>query len=128
MFKKIWFFIFVSALTMNLSHADTAVSKIENLGTMKSLEVPEIRVKTKNGLLTVQADFLNKSIYNQEVYYRFKWVDADGFQIGDDEAWKFASLIGKQKVVIKTISPTPLAKDFKIELQAPRNKSIINPF
>jgi uncharacterized protein YcfL len=128
MFKKIGLLICLSLLALHVAIADTALSKVENLGSMQSLEVPEIRVKTKNGLMIVQADFLNKSIYNQEVYYRFKWVDADGFQIGDDEAWKFVTLIGKQKSVIKTVSPTPLAKDFKIELQTPRNKSIINPF
>ncbi len=119
--------MFIGLLVISHAVADSASDKVENLGTMKSLDIPEIKVKTKNGLMIVQADFVNKSIYNQEVYYRFKWVDADGFQIGDDEAWKFVTLIGKQKVAVKTVAPTPLAKDFKIELQAPKNKSILNP-
>jgi len=128
MVKKIFVPMLVGLLMINNAVAEPAADKIENLGTMKSLEVPEIKVKTKNGLMFVQADFVNKSIYNQEVFYRFKWVDADGFQIGDDETWKFVNLLGKQKFAVKTIAPTPLAKDFKIELQAPRNKSILNPF
>jgi len=128
MIKKIFISIFIGLLMVSNVFADSASDKVENLGTMKSLDIPEIKVKTKNGLMLVQADFVNKSIYNQEVYYRFKWVDADGFQIGDDEAWKFVTLIGKQKVAVKTVAPTQLAKDFKIELQAPRNKSLLNPF
>lgn len=121
MLKKILVLVFISLLSINYAVADSASSKIENLGSMKSLDVTEVKSKTKNGLLIVQADFLNKSINNQEVYYRFKWIDADGFKVGDDEVWKFATLIGKQKISVKSIAPTPLAKDFKIELQAPSN-------
>jgi uncharacterized protein YcfL len=128
MIKKILISMIMSISLIATAVADSASDKVENLGSMKSLDIPEIKVKTKNGLMIVQADFLNKSIYNQEVYYRFKWVDAEGFQIGDDEAWKFVTLIGKQKLAVKTVAPTPQAKDFKIELQAPRNKSILNPF
>ena len=128
MFKKIGVAIYLSLFAIHIAMADTALSKVENLGSMQSLEVPEIKVKSKNGLMLIQADFLNNSIYNLDVYYRFKWVDADGFQIGDDEPWKLVTLIGKQKSAIKTISPSTLAKDFKIEIQSPRNKSIINPF
>lgn len=128
MIKKILVSVFITLLSINTAMADSTSSKVENLGTMKSLEVTEIKVKTKNGLMIVQADFSNKSIYNQEVYYRFKWIDADGFQVGDDESWKILTLIGKQKIAIKTVAPTPIAKDFKIELQAPSNKFILNPF
>ena len=128
MFKKLGLAIYLSLLAMNIATADTALSKVENLGSMQSLEVPEIKVKTKSGLMLIQADFLNTSIYNLDVYYRFKWMDGDGFQVGDDEPWKLITLIGKQKSAIKSTSPTPLAKDFKIEIQSPRNKSIINPF
>lgn len=103
-------------------------SKVENLGTLRSLAIPEIKVRTKNGLLQIQAKFLNTSIYDQEIFYRFKWLDADGFNAAEPDSWKSMRLIGKQNVLISTGAPTPAAKDFKLEVQAPPNKSILNPF
>ena len=101
--------------------------KVENLGEFRSLSVPEIKSHDKNGLLEVQAKFVNTSHYDQQVFYRFKWLDADGFEVWDPEAWKPMVMIGKQTTAITSIAPTPKAKDFRIEIQAPHNKSAVNP-
>lgn len=115
-------FIPVSTMAADMS------AKVENLGTLRSLEIPEIKTRSKNGLLQVQVKFLNASIYDQEIFYRFMWLDSDGFNAADPDAWKTMKLIGKQNVLISTVAPTPAAKDFKLEVQAPPNKSLLNPF
>lgn len=118
----------ISFIFVGISEAADMSSKVENLGSLRSLEVPEIKVRSKNGLMQVQVKFLNTSIYDQEVYYRFKWLDADGFNATEPDAWKTMRLIGKQNMLITTSAPTPVAKDFRLEIQAPPNKSILNPF
>jgi uncharacterized protein YcfL len=114
-------------LTSYHANAEDMSSKVENLGTLRSLSIPEIKVRTVNNLLQVQVNLQNTSIYDQEVFYRLKWLDADGFEAAEPDAWKMLKLIGKQKYVVNTFAPTPNAKDFKVEVQAPHNKSLLNP-
>lgn len=119
--------LFFLSLTSHHSFAEDMSSKVENLGTLRSLSIPEIKVRTINNFLQVQVNFQNTSIYDQEVYYRLKWIDAEGFEAASPDAWKMLKLIGKQKYAVSTLAPTPDAKDFRVEVQAPHNKSLINP-
>lgn len=120
-FKKYGMFYIALVITTfcNLAFAEPISSKIEHLGDLKNLTVPDIKVRDKNGFLDIQADFVNSSANNQKVYYRFKWLDSEGFEVWAEEQWKLITMIGKQKVAVKGEAPTSQAKDFKIELQTP---------
>ena len=91
-------------------------SKIEILGRIKRLKVIEMRAAHRDNLLQVQATLLNGRL-NQDIVYRTKWLDKDGFSVWDDEAWKPLALYARQKQNLLLVAPTPKAVDFRIELQ-----------
>jgi uncharacterized protein YcfL len=100
--------------------ADKIDSKLEKLGKIESLDIKELKVVNRDGLLHVQATLVNDETENQRLYYRTRWLDQDGFTVWDDEPWKTVVFYGKQKQQLHLVAPTPKAKDFRIELQTPR--------
>ncbi len=99
--------------------ADTIESKLDRLGKLKYLKVSDLKAVNSDGLLKIQATFENTDNTSQRLFYRFKWLDKDGFKVWDDESWKTTELIGYQKQAIQTVAPTPKATDFRIEMQGP---------
>lgn len=91
-------------------------SKVERLGKIKRLKVVEMRATQRNGLLHVQATLLNGRLH-QDIVYRTKWLDKDGFSVWDDEPWKPLAMYARQKQNLLLVAPTPKAMDFRIELQ-----------
>ena len=116
---RMFYISLLISMFCNFSFAEPISSKVEHLGDLKNLTVPDIKVRDRNGFLDIQADFVNSSAHNQKVYYRFKWLDSEGFEVWNEEQWKLITLLGKQKVAVKADAPTNRAKDFKIELQTP---------
>ena len=108
--------------TMGVAVGDSIMSKVEQLGEMLFLKVDELRVVKRNGLLHVQATFVNTDNENRQLYYRVKWFDADGLSAWDDEPWKTITLYGAQRQNLLFVAPTPKATDFKIEVQTPENR------
>lgn len=98
-------------------------SKLEEQGKMNNLKVTDLRATKRDNLLHIQAEITNISAGNQQLYYRFKWLDRDGFSVWDDEPWKPMIVYGNQKQVIKVVSPTFKAVDFRLVLQSPDNKA-----
>lgn len=103
--------------------ADTIASKIESQGEMTYLKVTNLRQAQRNGLLNIQAEVTNEYEGQQTMYYRFRWLDASGFSVWDDEAWKPLMFHGKDKQLIQVVAPTPQATDFRLILQSPANKT-----
>lgn len=101
--------------------APTKASKIEMLGQMTYLTVSDLRASRRDNLLRIQAEITNTHHDNQRLYYRFKWLDRDGFSVWDDEPWKPLVVYGKQKQLIQVVSPTFKAEDFRLVLQSPDN-------
>jgi len=91
-------------------------SKIERLGRIKRLRVIDLRTAQRDGLLQVQA-ILENGRKHQDIVYRAKWLDKDGFSVWSEEAWKPLSLYARQKQNLLFVAPTPKATDFRIELQ-----------
>ncbi|MDR2092439.1 MAG: YcfL family protein [Azoarcus sp.] len=106
-------------------HADggSIASKVEELGRMDYLKVADLRAVRKDGLLRVQATLSNSSPANQQLYYRFRWLDNDGFTVWEEEPWKPELVYGKQDKVLNVTAPTFKATDFKLELQSPNNST-----
>lgn len=96
-------------------------SRIEELGKMQYLNVTDLRATKRDNLLRVQAELTNSSHENQQLFYRFKWLDRDGFSVWDDEPWKPLTVYGKQKQLIQVVAPTFKATDFRLVLQSPKN-------
>lgn len=109
------------------AHAESMASKLEMLGRMTYLEVTDLRVAQRNGLLNVQAEITNTDRGNQRLFYRFKWLDASGFSVWDEEPWKPVVIYGKQRHLITVVAPTPQATDFRLVLQSPDNTTIGDP-
>ncbi|MQY50944.1 DUF1425 domain-containing protein [Rhodocyclus tenuis] len=99
----------------------TIASKIEEQGQMRYLRVTDLRAVKRDNLLRIQAEITNTSNGNQQLYYRFKWLDRDGFSVWDDEPWKPLLVYGAQKQFINVVAPTFKATDFRLVLQSPDN-------
>lgn len=121
--------VFIASAIMALSfgvYAKTAApaasegiaNKLILRGGLKGLQVVDLRALTKNDMLVVQAEIENTSKKDLRLYYRFRWVDADGMQVGNGEVWKPLMFLGKQSQMIKGIAPSPKADDFEIEMSA----------
>lgn len=101
--------------------ADSIASKIEAQGEMTYLKVTGLRQAARSGLLAIQAEITNENAGQQMLYYRFRWLDASGFSVWDDEAWKSLLFHGKGKQLLQVVAPTPQATDFRLVLQSPEN-------
>jgi uncharacterized protein YcfL len=101
--------------------APSIASKLEEQGKMNSLRVTDLRATRRDNVLRVQAEVTNLSSGNQQLYYRFKWLDRDGFTVWEEEPWKPMIVYGNQKQVISVSSPTFKATDFRLILQSPDN-------
>jgi len=96
-------------------------AKVEQLGEMSYLHVSNIAAQKRKQLLFVQAEISNSDSDNQQLFYRFKWLDANGFIIDNDEAWQPLLVYAGQKQTINGLAPTPQATDFRILVSSPDN-------
>ena len=106
-------------LLTNAAEGGSIASKVETLSPMTYLKVTDLRAAKRDGLLRVQVSITNTSTSNQQLYYRFRWLDNDGFTVGEEETWKPAVIYAQQNKVISTSSPNLKATDFRVELQSP---------
>lgn len=96
-------------------------AKVEQLSEMSYLQVIDLRAVKRNHLLTVQAEINNTDSDNQQLYYRFKWLDAAGFVVGGEEAWKPVLVYAYQKQTLTAVAPSPQVTDFRLVVQSPDN-------
>ncbi|KZE33269.1 DUF1425 domain-containing protein [Crenobacter luteus] len=108
-------------VTVLPAQADSVASKTEPLGKMDNVKVDTIRLVRRNGLLNIQAEFVNQSSKNQVVFYRFKWLDDSGFSTWGEEVWKPITLYGTERKLLTEVAPTPNTTDFRLQLQSPEN-------
>ena len=103
--------------------APTIASKLEEQGRMNNLRVTDLRAVKRDNLLRIQAEITNLSSGNQQLYYRFKWLDSDGFTVWEEEPWKPVLIYGNQKQLLNAVSPTFKASDFRLILNSPDNSN-----
>jgi uncharacterized protein YcfL len=96
-------------------------TKVEQHGVMDYLVVSNIMATKRNHLMAVQAEILNTDSDNQQMFYRFKWLDRNGMVIGDDEAWQPLLVYAGQRQTINGLAPSPQATDFRILVSSPDN-------
>ena len=90
-------------------------AKLAARGDVKGVRVYEIRMVRRSDMLVVEADIRNTDRENRQVFYRFKWLDSGGMQVGDGEAWKQLMVYGQQTQVVKAVAPTSAGADFRLE-------------
>ena len=96
-------------------------TKVEQHGEMDYLVVSNIMATKRNHLMAIQAEITNTDSNNQQLFYRFKWLDRNGMVIGDDEAWQPLLVYAGQRQTINGLAPSPQASDFRILVSSPEN-------
>lgn len=94
----------------------TVAAKVALRGDANGVKIPEMRVVRRNDILIVQADLANAGNTDRTVFYRFRWLDNVGNQVGDGESWKQMSLLGQGQQTVKSVAPSSVATDFRIEM------------
>ncbi len=105
------------------ARCSTFEDKLESFGKMLYLEVTDLKEVQKNGLLSIQVEITNRSRGNQQLFYRFKWLDESGFVVWKEEPWKPLLIHGQQKQIFTVVGPTTKATDFRLQLQSPKNRA-----
>ena len=90
-------------------------AKLATRGDLKGIRVYEMRMVRRNDVLVVEADINNTMNDDRFVYYRFKWLDGGGMQVGDGESWKQLKVMGQQVSTVKAIAPNSNGADFRLE-------------
>lgn len=72
----------------------------------------------RGDLLVVQTELKNDSQYDRTVFWRYRWFDGAGMQIGVETTWNPLLVYGRQTQYIKGVAPSPKATTFKLELTA----------
>ena len=91
-------------------------SKVALRGEANSIAVREMRIVRKNDILVAQAAMANMGRSDRTVFYRFKWLDNVGNQVGDGESWKQLSMLGLGQQTVKSVAPTAAAVDLRLEM------------
>lgn len=98
-------------------------SKVDVLGDLGALSVADLRASRRNNLLRVQATITNSSSRKMDFQYRFRWLDADGFVVGEPGVWRPEIIAGNGDKVINAGALDFKAADFKLELKDPNAKA-----
>ena len=91
-------------------------AKVALRGEANGIAVREIRLVRKNDILSVQADLSSSVRSDRTLFYRFKWLDNVGNQVGDGESWKQLTVLGLGQQTIKSVAPTGAAVDLRLEM------------
>ena len=91
-------------------------SKLALRGEANGIAVREMRIVRRNDILVVQADMANMGRTDRTVFYRFKWLDSVGNQVGDGESYKQMTVLGLGQQTVKSVAPTGAAVDLRLEM------------
>ena len=91
-------------------------AKVALRGDANGVRIPEIRAVRRNDILIVQTDLFNVGNTDRTVFYRYRWLDSIGSQVGDGESWKQMTLMGQGQQTVKSVAPSSVATDFRLEM------------
>ena len=114
--------IIYSALFLTLigcSSMLTIKSKTDIIGSVKDIEVTDLRSKKINGILKAQATITNTSSDTpQDVFYRCHFYDTDKFDLSGDIQWVSIQVYGGENQSVECMSENKNAVDFKLEISS----------
>lgn len=91
-------------------------AKVALRGDANGVRIPEMRVVRRNEILIVQSDLYNTVNTDRTVFYRYRWLDSMGSQVGDGESWKQMTLMGQAQQTVKSVAPSSAVTDFRLEM------------
>lgn len=94
----------------------SVAGKVALRGDAYGVRIPEMRVVRRNDILTVQTDLFNVVNTDRTVFYRYRWLDNVGNQVGDGESWKQITVLGQGQQTVKSVAPSSVATDFRLEM------------
>jgi uncharacterized protein YcfL len=92
---------------------------VNNRGLAKDIELTDMKSAFVGNLLKVQVSLKSKNRDTVPIQYRFDWLDAQGFEINANQAWKPFMLYGKETKSIQGVAPDQRAKEFKLKIRDP---------
>lgn len=95
---------------------NSSASKLLMRGQPSGIQVKDFRAQRRNDVLVVQAELINTENSDKEVYWRYRWLDASGMQVGDGDAWKPLKMLGQQTNIVQGTAPTSQVVDFRLEM------------
>lgn len=95
---------------------NSAASKLMLRGKSYGVQVVDMRAQKKNDVLVVQTELLNTENKDRQVYWRYRWLDASGMQVGDGDAWKPLLMYGQQSQFVRGTAPSGQVVDFRLEM------------
>ncbi len=104
------------AQTQDPTTPAAVAAKVALRGESQGVGVVEMRITRPNDILIVQADLANSERGDRTVFYRFRWLDSVGNQVGDGESWKQLGVMGKGMQTVKSVAPSGAATDFRLEM------------
>lgn len=90
--------------------------KVALRGDANGVRITEMRAVRRNDILIVQSDLYNVGNTDRTVFYRYRWLDNIGSQVGDGESWKQMTLMGQAQQTVKSVAPSSVATDFRLEM------------
>jgi uncharacterized protein YcfL len=98
------------------STSSSIAAKVALRGDANGIRISEIRAVRRNDILIVQSDLLNVGNSDRTVFYRYRWLDSNGNQVGDGESWKQMVMLGQAQQTVKSVAPSSVATDFRLEM------------
>ena len=91
-------------------------AKVALRGDANGVRITEMRALRRNDILIVQSDLYNIGNTDRTVFYRYRWLDSIGSPVGDGESWKQMTLMGQAQQTVKSVAPSSLVTDFRLEM------------
>lgn len=98
------------------STSSAIAAKVALRGDANGIRISEIRAVRRNDILIVQSDLLNVGNSDRTVFYRYRWLDSNGSQVGDGESWKQMAMLGQAQQTVKSVAPSSVVTDFRLEM------------
>ena len=96
------------------SKEDLIDAKTEIAGSLRDIDVVDLRCSERASLLRIDVDLKNNSKEVRRIAYRFRWLDKESMRAWDDESWKPLLIYGKTLHTLTTMSPSQDATDFRV--------------
>ncbi len=105
---------------MEVTEDGEVVTKVYSSNSLLSsrISVEDLRQRRAGDLLQVQAVLENDWKFRLDFQYKFKWFDADGFELEPEaQPWQQVVMAGRSQNSVKGVSPNPSAVRFEIWVQ-----------
>lgn len=79
------------------------------------LDVVDLKQRTVGDLMQVQATLENGWKFELDFQYKFKWFDANGFELAPEgQSWRQLVMAGRTQANVQAIAPNPTAVKYEI--------------